>query len=182
LECSSNTFRPGTNPELDNLFNKLRQERFEDKSHRLWNNYGPEIIEEATALTIVFNQNGEPEICGSIVQRNCWPDKTYRIYNRTWKCANKQTYLKTMSPAMAELGKSQISWLKENVDCELYFISRETPNWQNWMINTFDKDHNMEFKKNDHFYLTCSCECDDSCWQRIIYNGNESLLESWKHR
>jgi hypothetical protein len=28
----------------------------------------------------------------------------------------------------------------------------------------------------------CPNECDDTCWQRIIYAGDESLLEQWKRK
>jgi hypothetical protein len=63
----------------------------------------------------------------------------------------------------------------------LYFISRQTNNWDNWMIAHF-KEYGINFKTDNYLYLTCPDECDDNCWQRIIYSGNETLLEQWKRR
>lgn len=175
------TWEPGTDRYLDQLFDHLREEQYQDRSHRLWKNYSKDSFESAVALTIVFNDS-VPEVCASISNRECWPSNAYRIYNRTWKCSNKKSFLRSVTPAMGAAGVDQVQWLKENTDAELYFISRETDNWQDWMIEHFAKDFSLEFKKDNYMYLTCPNECDDSCWQRIIYNGNEELLETWKRR
>jgi hypothetical protein len=56
-------------------------------------------------------------------------------------------------------------------------------NWEQWCINNFLDRFNLEFKTDNYKYLTCPNECDDTCWQKIIYNGNESILSQWKkHR
>lgn len=176
------TWEPGTSPELDRLFETLRIERYNDRSHRLWKNYGLDSFDDAAALTIAFNDNGDPEVCSSINSRPCWPKNAYRIYNRTWKVTEKKQFLRTVTPAMGLAGTSQIKWLLENRNCQLYFISRETDNWQEWMIENFAKSHNLHFKMDNYRYLTCSNECDNTCWQHIIYQGDERLLKKWKRQ
>jgi hypothetical protein len=176
------TWEPGSNPELDKIFNKVRLERYNDHSHRYWKNYGEDSFEHAVALTICFDDTGVPEMCSSIAQRDCWPSTAYRILNRLWKHSNKILYPRVMSPSFAETAKSQIEWLKEYTDCELYFISRQTDNWEDWVIKNFADVYGINFKKDNYKYLTCPDECDDTCWQRIIYNGNDQLLSTWKRR
>lgn len=175
------TWKPGTNKEFDDLFEKLRLEQYENKSHRLWQNYNKEIFDDSEALTISFI-DGEPEVCSSIIKRDCWPDKVYRIYNRVWKCSNrKDRYLRTVSPSIAQCGESQIEWLKNNTDYELYFFSRETDNWREWSMTNLAK-YGIYFKSDEYKYLTCPCETDHVCWQYILYNGNEKILEQWKRQ
>lgn len=176
------TWAPGTNPELDSLFEKLREDRYNDKSHRYWKNYDKDSFQFAVALTICFNENNDPEIMASIASRDCWPNKAYRILNRSWKQANKKNMLPRISDTMGYATISQIDWLKENTDCELYFISRQTDNWQEWVKNNFKKHFNLDFETAPYKYLTCPNECDDTCWQSIIYSGNAKLLKKWKHR
>jgi hypothetical protein len=74
----------------------------------------------------------------------------------------------------------QIDWLTKNTDCQLYFISRQTANWEDWCIRQFQKQFNLSFTNGTYKYLTCPNECDDTCWQTIIYNGNKDLLTQWK--
>jgi hypothetical protein len=176
------TWEPGTRPDLDQLFDQLRVERYNDRSHRLWKNYGEDSFQDAVALTISFNDNNEPEVCSSISSRSCWPDTVYRIYHRTWKTAEKKQFLRTVTPAMGIAGTSQVRWLLDNRNCQLYFISRETENWQEWMIENFYKNHSLKFKMDNYRYLTCPNECDDTCWQHIIYQGDSRLLTKWKRK
>jgi hypothetical protein len=82
---------------------------------------------------------------------------------------------------MGYSAKSQIEWLQQNTDCKLYFISRQTGNWQEWMSTHF-KDYGIDFKYDNYKYLTCPNECDDTCWQHIVYSGDEQLLNVWKRR
>jgi hypothetical protein len=85
-----------------------------------------------------------------------------------------------MSPSFGMTAKSQIDWLSKNTDCQLYFISRQTANWEDWCIRQFQKEFNLSFTNGTYKYLTCPNECDDTCWQTIIYNGNKDLLDRWK--
>lgn len=179
------TWEPGTNQELDELFDRLREERYQDREHRLWKNYSRESLIDsgAVALTIGFNEKDEPEVCASIANRSCWPKQAYRIGNRTWKVTNKLQMLREITPSMGELALSQLDWLDKNTDYRLCFISRQTgSDWTNWMIGHLKRQYNLDFKTNDHKYLTCPNECDDTCWQHIIYKGDESLFEQWKKR
>lgn len=175
------TWEPGSNPDMDRLFDKLRQQHYEDHSHRLWQNYSKEAFKDVAALTIYFDENDVPEVCSSTMWRDCWPEGVYRIHNRVWKCNNKKQFLRKVSPSMGYSARSQIDWLKANTDCKLYFISRQTSNWDEWMIKHF-KEYDIHFETDNYMYLTCPNECDDTCWQYIIYNGNTALLEHWKHK
>ena len=178
------TWAPGTDKELDTLIDELREQQYQDRSHRLWQNYSKDSFNYAgiVAHTICFNDDNIPEMCSSISSRDCWPKDCYRILNRLWKHSNKINFPRVMSPSFAESAASQIAWLKENTDCGLYFISRQTENWEDWVIKNFNNVYNIEFKKGDSYYLTCPNECDDTCWQKIIYAGNTQLLDQWRKR
>ena len=176
------TWAPGTNSKMDQLFDQLREQQYNDRSHRLWKNYSKDSFDFAVALTICFNDNGEPEMCSSIASRDCWPAGAYRILNRLWKHSNKIKFPRIMSPSFADSAKSQIAWLENNTNCKLYFISRQTDNWEEWVINNFQEVYGVSFKTDNYKYLTCPNECDDTCWQKIIYNGNEQLLSQWKQK
>jgi hypothetical protein len=175
------TWKPGTNEELDKLFEKLRMRHYMDKTHRLWKNYSKDAFKDVAALTIYFDEEGIPEVCSSTIQRDCWPEGAYRIHNRVWKANNKKTFLRKVSPSMGLSANSQIEWLYNNTNCRLYFISRQTEKWGEWMIEHF-KEYNIHFKTDNYMYLTCPNERDDTCWQRIIYSGDTSLLEQWKRK
>jgi hypothetical protein len=176
------TWAPGTDLKMDQLFDQLREQQYNDRSHRLWKNYSKDSFDFAVALTICFNDNGEPEMCSSIASRDCWPVNAYRILNRLWKHSNKIKFPRVMSPSFAKSAKSQIEWLSNNTNCELYFISRQTDNWEDWVIKNFQEVYGVGFKTDNYKYLTCPNECDDTCWQKIIYNGNEQLLSQWKQK
>jgi transposase len=83
---------------------------------------------------------------------------------------------------MGLIAQSQAAWLKANTNCELFFISRQTTNWEEWMIKHFNKDFAFDFNTDKYLYLTCSNEYDDTCWQKIIYSGNTEILKKWKRR
>jgi hypothetical protein len=179
------TWTPGTNLELDKLYDRLRESQFKNIEHRLYKNYSKENFSFAVALTIHFNHAGDPELCSSIASRNCWPTHAYRILNRLWKVQNLRIddggRPTTMSSGWGSNVASQIKWLIENTNYQLYFLSRETPNWERYSIKQF-ANLGIHFKAGKSLFLTCPNECDTSCWQRIIYNGNEALLDQWKHR
>ena len=178
------TWVPGTNKEMDDLFDQLREDQFQDKSHRLWKNYSKEEFYyiSADAYTIFFDDQGLPELCSSILYRSCWPINFYRILNRAWKPNNRKTFLRKISDCMGESAKDQINWLKENRNPEVIFVSRQTDNWNDWVVKNFKEQFNLDFKSNENKYLTCPNECDENCWQKIIYIGNEESLKSWKHK
>lgn len=179
------TWAPGTDSYLDDIFEKTREEHYQSiVEHRLRENYSKNSFDYAgiVAYTIAFNDNGVPEICSTISNRPCWPGSAYRILNRLWKHTNKVTHSKFISEAMVSNVRSQVEWLKENTDCELYFISRQTDNWMKWVSTKFSEQYNINFITADKKYLTCPNECDDSCWQRIIYIGDRTLLDTWKSR
>jgi len=176
------TWVPGTDKELDQLYDDLRDRQYRDRSHRLWKNYSKESFEDVTAITICWDDQGIPEMCSSIINRSCWPNDAYRILNRTWKVKNKQQYMKVISEAMGAVTLSQIAWLKDNRKDKFYFISRQTDNWMTWVSNKFKSQFDLDFKIAKNKYLTCSNERDETCWQHIIYTGDKSLLNSWKSK
>jgi hypothetical protein len=174
------TWKPGTNKDFDQLFHSLREQQYNNRSHRLWKNYSIESFDYAVALTIVFDDNAQPEMCSSIASRDCWPNGAYRILNRLWKHSNKISYPRIMSPSFAETAKSQITWLKENTDYSLCFISRQTENWEQWVIKNFYEVYDIEFKTDNYKYLTCPNEYNNTCWQNIIYQGEDQILTQLK--
>jgi hypothetical protein len=176
------TWAPGTNNVLDNLFDKLREQQYQDRSHRLWKNYSSDFLKYSIALTICFDNDNNPEMCSSIASRECWPCNSYRILNRLWKHSNKISYPRVMSESFGKSAQSQIDWLKNNTDYQMYFISRQTNNWEDWCIRNFRDGFNILFDTDTYKYLTCNNESDESCWQKIIYNGSPEILESWKRR
>ena len=176
------TWAPGTDDALDNLFDNLREQQYQDRTHRLWKNYSKDPFEYAIALSIHFDDNDVPELCSSIASRTCWPTGAFRILNRAWKPNNKKLFLRKISDCMGKSSISQIEWLDKNTDCKLYFVSRQTNHWDNWVISNFRSQFNLEFETDAYKYLTCPNECDDTCWQTIIYNGNLELLEQWKRK
>lgn len=177
------TWRPGSNKELDDLFDRYREIQASNQGHKLSKNYTRDFYSFSIAFTIAFSDKDEPEICSSIASRDCWPVNAYRILNRLWKTPNYRVkHSKFISEAMAENARSQITWLKENTDCELYFISRETSNWMKWTAYKFQHQHKIDFKIGPNKYLTCPNETHDSCWQSILYNGDSNLLKYWKSK
>ena len=175
------TWSPGSDIKLDNLFEDLRIKQYNDKSHRYYKNYNKEAFNQAIAFTICWDDHQEPEMCSSIASRNCWPGGAYRILNRLWKANNKIVFPRRMSPSFAESAKSQIEWLKNNVDIKLYFISRQTNNWEDWVMKNFNS-YGIEFETDKYKYLTCPNEEDYTCWQKIIYNGDHKILSQWKRQ
>jgi hypothetical protein len=175
------TWEPGTDKELDELFHSLREQQYQDRTHRLWKNYGSEYWADAgiIANTICFDNNDVPEMCSTIASRTCWPAGVYRILNRLWRHSNKVKYPRTMSKSFAESAINQIDWLKHNTDYKLVFMSRQTNNWRKFTQEQF-LIHGLELKMDNYKYLTCPNECDDTCWQHILYYGYEQLLLDWK--
>lgn len=176
------TWTKGHDKELDILFDQLRERQHQDHNHRLWKNYSPRMLDDCVACTIVFDDDNNPLVCASISSRSCWPDGAYRIFNRMWKPTQRKEFLRKVTQGAGLVGTSQIEWLKQNTNYKLYFISRETSNWQEWMIESFRDDHNLIFNTDTYKYLTCFCETQDACWQHIIYNGDQDILTQWKRR
>lgn len=176
------TWAVGTCLELDTLFDNLRENQYQDRSHRLWKNYSKENFNNVIALTICFDKNETPEMCSSISLKSCWPKNTYRILNRLWKASNKIAYPRSMSASFGVSAQSQIDWLQNNTDYQMHFISRQTDNWEQWCITNFQDKFGLKFKTDNYKYLTCPNECDSTCWQNIIYNGDEEILSQWKKR
>jgi hypothetical protein len=178
------TWAPGSQPELDQLFNDLRETHHNDHSHRLWKNYSLDSFAHAgiVANTIYFDDNDVPELCSSISSRECWPAGAYRILNRAWKANNKKAFIREISDCMGQSVHSQVKWLAEHTHSQLHFVSRQTDHWDEWVIRNFKRQFNLDFATDTYKYLTCPNECDDTCWQRIIYNGNKSLLAEWKRK
>jgi hypothetical protein len=173
---------PGSEPEFDELFDKLRAKQFEHQEDHLWYNYSESAFLECDALCIAFDDQGNPEFCSSILKRSCWPDNTYRVLNRLWKTIPRiQSIRKGASPGFLNSISAQSQWLKENRTADLIFISRKNNNWQTILLDSLDR-YNMPFKTDKYKYLTCSNVNDEDCWQHIIYCGDESKLPQWERK
>jgi hypothetical protein len=175
------TWVPGTNQELDSLFEILRQDIYNKQEYTLWANYNFDHFKQCTALTISFDGN-VPLFCSSILERNSWPKGVYRILNRYWRVGNDVTILKTFSTGSGAMIQSQLDWCKSQNNFHLAFISRQYNHWQKFMIREFSKKFNIEFQSDNYNYRTCETPNDISCWQKIIYQGDSSILESWDHK
>jgi hypothetical protein len=173
---------PGSDPELDVLFDKLRIAQFENQEDRLWYNYSESAFLECDALCIAFDDQENPQFCSSILKRSCWPDNTYRVLNRLWKTIPKMRSLHK-GPGLSFLNSiaAQIQWLKENRTADLIFVSRKNDNWQTILLDSLDR-YGMPFKADKYKYLTCSDINDEDCWQYIAYCGDESRLLQWERR
>jgi len=175
------TWRFGTNKELDQLFESLRETQYQNKKHHLWKNYSVDAFKECDAVSITFS-NSTPFFCSSILKRDCWPDQTYRILNRLWKPTTRLKSLKRISPELGSMLHSQLNWLQANTNYKLAFISREKDNWQQWTVNNFIEHFGLNFNMDNYNYLTCNNVDNNSCWQKIIYYGNPSVLIDWTKR
>ena len=178
------TWKLGSEPAYDNLFEHLREHQYRDHEHPLWKNYGrAHFWEECAAVTIAFDSENVPVLGGSILKRTCWPADTYRIINRLWIVDKKPTgHIKNLMPEGEYLLRSQINWLNENTTCKLLFISRESEHWQKWTIKQYSNNYGLEFNLDSHQYQVCDNPTDASCWQRIIYQGDKELLDKWNRR
>jgi hypothetical protein len=173
------TWRLGTDTELDQLFETLRRQQYNNHNHKLWKNYSYSAFAECEAVSINFVDDS-PFFCSGILKKSCWPDNTYRILNRLWKPAERASSITRLSPGLGSMLHSQLDWLKENTDYKLAFISRETNHWQQFFLDNFKKYFDLEFKMDDNKYLTCNNAKDPSCWQKIIYYGDHTILSSWE--
>lgn len=174
-------WRPGTSRRLDQEFDILRRMMHNDSRHPLHANYNEDAFRECIALSIMYNNNGYPHFCSSILNRPCWPEQAYRVINRLWKVVPHDSVLTKFSDEGITLLKSQITWLQENTDSKLHFISREYEHWRKFTQRELVK-HNLIFSTTEHRYLTCDNTGDNTCWQYILYQGEHTLLENWNRR
>jgi hypothetical protein len=175
---------PGTDAELDKLFEQLRIQQHTDTSHPLYRNYAAEAFKECSALSITFD-NAMPIVVGSILARPCWPKNAYRILNRFWKVHEHRLPHLDRNHGMSVFSKTveaHANYAEKDLNADLVFISRQHDNWQSFTKKILTEKVNVEFKYNDNKYLTCSNEDDDTCWQKILYRGNEDLLTDWKNK
>jgi hypothetical protein len=173
---------PGQDTELDNLFEVLRTRQFEDSTHPLHLNYSKDSFQDCSALSITFD-NDKPICCGSILRKPFWPKDTYRILNRFWKVADERFELLNNSNKMLRISdfvKTQLEYSRDFLNSKLIFISRQEENWQHFFIDTIKNNTGYVWQADvKHYYQTCLTPNDDSCWQKIIFYGDSSLLESW---
>ena len=76
--------------------------------------------------------------------------------------------------------EAHVNYAEQELNADLVFISRQHDNWQAFTKRILIQKADIEFKYNDYKYLTCSNEHDDTCWQKIVYRGNEDLLTQWQ--
>ena len=173
---------PGTDVELDKLFEQLRIQQHSDTTHPLYRNYAEEAFKECSALSITF-EDDKPIVVGSILARTCWPVNAYRILNRFWKVPEHRLPHLDRNHGMTVFSKTveaHVNYAEQELNADLVFISRQHDNWQAFTKRILIQKADIEFKYNDYKYLTCSIEHDDTCWQKIVYRGNEDLLTQWQ--
>ena len=173
---------PGTLQSLDDLFEELRAQQFENQDDHLWYNYSASSFLDCAALCITFDQRNNPKFCSSILIRDCWPPKTYRILNRMWK-AGPRTYslYDGPGPEFVDHIVEQTRWIREYKKAELVFMSRKNKNWQSLVLKSLEPT-GLPFKIDEYKYLTCNNFDDEDCWQHIMYLGDESKLDQWSRK
>ena len=177
-------WKPGTDSELDQLFEVLRIQQHSDTSHPLYRNYSKDAFKECSALSITFD-NDQPIVVGSILTRNCWPKNAYRIVNRFWKVHEHRLPHLDRNHGMTVFSKTveaHVNYAEQELNAELVFISRQHDTWQGFIKKILAQKLSIEFKYNDNKYLTCENEHDETCWQKILYRGNQDLLTDWKNK
>ena len=179
------TWKPRTRPKLDKLFDELRQEQYSDTSHPLYANYTKDAFLECAALTITFD-NDTPICCSGILQRKCWPEHTYRILNRFWKTQKERFVALNTHNKMLRISdsiKHQLEYAEKNLGAKLVFISRHQDNWQEFMLDVIKNNTGYQWSfDSKNLYQTCNDPTDDTCWQRLIYYGDSSLLDHWNKK
>lgn len=173
---------PGTDAELDELFEQLRIQQHSDTVHPLHKNYSAEAFKECSVLSITFDNN-QPVVVSSILARSCWPKNAYRILNRFWKVhEHRLTALdrSAKATALSETVKAHVEYSENILKADLVFMSRQYNNWQNLAAYYLKEKTGIEFKYDDYRYLVCDNSKDQTCWQKIAYNGNEHLLTQWQ--
>lgn len=178
-------WRPGSNIELDSLFETLRQIQYEDSTHSLHLNYAESVFQECEALSITFD-NDNPVCCSSILHKNFWPNKVYRILNRFWKVPQERFGLLNRKSKMLRISnmiKHQLEYSQRVLESELIFISRHEEHWQQFLIDSIKINTEYRWQKDQNYhYQTCLTPDDNSCWQRIIFYGNSNLLNQWNRK
>lgn len=176
------TWKPGEDQELDQIFENYREQQYSNYDDPLRLNYSKKAISQCQALSITFDHSGNPLVLSGILRRPIWPNNTFRICNRFWKvkeerliAVDKSTGLHIVSKAIQD----QTTYAKEYLNAELIFLSRQYDNWQKFVVKQVRKHTGLEFQYDNYKYLTCDNLEDSSCWQKIIYLGNDTLLNSW---
>jgi len=167
---------------LDQIYEDLRKRHYIKTGHRLFKNYSEYHIQEVSAKSIYWGHSGEPEIVASVLSRPCWPTGVFRILNRLWKPAMLTNPIFEISEGFVKLIEDQISW------CEIRkskgaFMSRQGDTaWREWVVHELQNKTNLKFHLPQQKFLTCANEEHDDCWQKIMYYGDESELDSWKKK
>jgi hypothetical protein len=173
---------PGTDAELDKLFEQLRIQQHSDITHPLYKNYSAQDFKSCAALSITFDNN-DPIVASSILARPCWPKNTYRILNRFWKVHEHRLAALDRSAkatALSETAKAHVEYAENTLKSDLVFMSRQYDHWQNLAVYYLKEKTGIEFKYDNNRYLVCDNSQDQTCWQRIAYKGNEQLLTQWQ--
>lgn len=173
---------PNTRPELDDLFDQLRQLQFENQENHLWYNYSQSNFLDCEALCITFDHEQNPKFCSCIQSRTCWPTNTYRILSRMWKAGTRASSLYDgPGEEFVEHIVEQTKWIQSTRHTDLVFMSRKNKNWQALVLKSL-RPSGLDYKIDGYKYLTCNNIDDEDCWQYIMYLGDESKLAQWSRK
>ena len=123
----------------------------------------------------------------SIYRRDYWESGVYRILNRTWKPLGEYDENVTMAlnPLWTDMMKSQIEWLQENTnDYRASIISRKHPsiNSLKHLIKQISKANiGYDFKLYKDRIWVCKNRLNDSCYQDVIYTGEDKAIIQWSN-
>jgi hypothetical protein len=171
------TWRSGENIELDELYDRLR-ELHSSRVHKLRQNYSHHHTQEVCAKSIYWGDTGEPEVVASILQRSCWPERTYRVMNRLWKPEMLTNPVFGISPGFGLLLDSQIAWCNQECAQSIFMSRQGSGSWRRWLVSRLDAAKG--FSSPPGQYLTCDDVDNPHCWQQIMHSGNPAQLDNWR--
>jgi hypothetical protein len=169
------------NKKLDALYESLREKHY-SFNHKLKENYSETHSREVIAKSIYWGTDGQPKIVCSILRRDCWPNNVYRILNRLWKTDINTGPIFDIDRGFGILIENQVEWCLENGAHGMFMSRQGNSKWQSWSLPIFKEQTDIEFIAPPQHFLTCDNETDSSCWQQILFYGDNNLLNTWKQR
>ena len=162
--------------DINNLLNEI----VNLKKDVLWENYQEYNFDENLYISVQYNEAGRLELLSSIHNRNFYPDKTYRIFNRLVR--NPQGRLggaKTNNgeqPSHVML-KQQIDIVEYDLNANFYFISRQHENnrWMSFYINQFNQDYDKDLIVTKERYWITNSNDPTKGAQLLIYPRSKTI-------
>jgi hypothetical protein len=162
--------------EYKNVLNHI----IDKKTDYLWKNWLDFNINEQLALTVGIEDN-KIKVISSIINKKIWPNGVYRLLNRYYVLEDYRDIggTKTHKAEGHHIGHilldDQIKFLKNNLDYNFYFVSRQKNNkFFSYWVDKFNKDFNYNLVLSDSRYWICDGKKFDCC-QVLIYDKSYKI-------